>query len=182
MGKPKSSDHIPCIFDYIESNITYKEYLIDELCSQIPSDSDFRDVIEYVLNNKVDFIKENIENIPLYGDDDNLHDFILPTIRRIWSQFFINPPSLLKDKRLELFQLYFNVDWVLNYLVDKINEARYRKPLQMFESMDRSSETCRLISDNYIANIFSKAYNELDVDKKIKELKRDKNINNLLNE
>lgn len=67
MGKPKSSDiDIPCIFDYMESNKTYREYLIDELCTKIPNTSDFRDMIEYVVDHKVDYIKANLDNIDIY--------------------------------------------------------------------------------------------------------------------
>lgn len=183
MGKPKSSDiDIPCIFDYMESNKTYREYLIDELCNKIPNTSDFRDMIEYVVDHKVDYIKANLDNIDIYDDGDNLHDFILPTIRRIWSDFFINPPTLLKDKKLELFKLSFDIDDVLVYLVDKLNQAKQTKPLQIFDSIDKSSETCRLISDNYIATIFQRVYNEKDIDAELIRLKRDKNINKIVNE
>lgn len=179
MGKP-TSEKIPCIFDYMKSNITYKEYLIDELCNNIPLTSDFRDIIEYVVDNKVEYIKDNLDNINIYDDDDNLHDFILPTIRRIWSDFFINPPTLLKDKKLELFKLSFDIDDVVVHLVEKLNQAKIIKPLYIFDNIDRSSETCRLISDNYVASIFQKVYNEKDIDSEIIKLRRDKNINKIV--
>ena len=157
-------------------NASYKEALIDSMCDKKTSNSEFRDIIEYVLNHKLEMFKEF--DRPLYPNDDNITVLILPSIRRVWGNTFITPPQLLKDDKLEIFKLLFDIDEFLKYVLDML-ETKFS--MEVFEYLDRSCELLKLIVDNYIAMNFNIAYNIVDIDSKLKELKRNKKINKIVN-
>lgn len=164
------------IYEMLE-NASYREALIDSICDVSVASSDFRDIIEYVLDYKFDMFKEYDK--PLYEGDDYTTSLILPSIRRVWANTFIEPPTLLKDKKLELYKLLFNIDEFLLYTKVMLNSDFSIEP---FEHIDRSCEVLKMIVDNYIAMNFKIAYNipNDEVDSKIIELKRNKKINNLI--
>jgi hypothetical protein len=98
----------------------------------------------------------------------------------VWGKVYITPPSLLKDNRLRLFELMFDIDDFLDYLVIMIPKSANK--LEAFENLDRSLETCQLIVDNYIASLFHKAYNSKSVNEDIKSLKREIKLKSIMND
>ena len=164
----------------INKNTSYREIILDTLCQGIKNTSEFRDLLEYVIDKKL-YLFEGFEfRGTLYDGDDDLLDLILPTIRRVWGKVFINPPSLLRENRLQLFELLFDIDDFLDYLVLIIPKSSNK--LEIFNNLDRTAETLQLIVDNYIAALFHKAYNSETIDADIKTVTRDKNLKKLIDD
>jgi len=90
-------------------------------------------------------------------EGNHLLEYILPTIRRAYSKFFINPPSILvnsiENKRLELFKLQFNLIEFLTFLSDKY--IKNYEILNDFKNLDKDSEILTLIVEDYIASKIS---------------------------
>lgn len=86
-------------------------------------------------------------------DGVNVLEYILPTVRKVYSKFFINPPSLLNEDRLVLYKLQFNLQEFLIYLKDKF--IKNLNCLDDFEYLDRISEILTLIVDEYVASKIS---------------------------
>ena len=145
-----------------------KEELLDTLESMLKShSSDFRDIIIYVLENKLDLFKE-FEG-PFYEGEDDMLDLILPAITRLYGKYFVTPPTILKSDKLELYQLSFNIDHFIDYFVDII--PKVKNSLVHMENLDRTAETLSLVVDNYIAGQFKYAYNCEDILQEIREVK-----------
>jgi hypothetical protein len=87
---------------------------------------------------------------------------------------------MLREKRLQLFELLFDIDDFLDYLVLILPKTANK--LEMFDSLDRTQETLQLIVDNYIAGLFHQAYNSETLNEDIKAAKRNKNLNNIIND
>lgn len=161
------------IFEMLE-NHSYKEALIDSIC-QGQVTSDFRDMVEYVINEKIILFKDY--DRPLYEGDDNLTALILPSVRRVWGNTYINPPQILKDDRLELYKLMFNIDDYIDYFIDILEKGA---SIESLVYLDRSCEFVRLVVDNYIGRNFQMAYNSTDVKGEISALKRELKINKII--
>lgn len=145
-----------------------KEELLDTLESMLKShSSDFRDIIIYVLENKLDLFKE-FEG-PFYEGEDDMLDLILPAITRLYGKYFVTPPTILKSDKLELYQLSFDIDHFIDYFVDII--PKVKNSLVHMEYLDRTAETLSLVVDNYIAGQFKYAYNCEDILQEIREVK-----------
>jgi len=90
-------------------------------------------------------------------DGDNLLEYILPTIRRAYSKFFINPPAIFtaskENRRLELLRLQFNLIEFLNFLSDKFKKNH--DSLNDFKNLDKDSEILTLIVEDYLASKIS---------------------------
>jgi hypothetical protein len=89
------------------------------------------------------------------SDDDpdgvNLLEYILPSVKRVYSKFFINPPGLLiNNERLDLYKLQFNLEEFLIFLKDKFIENQ--KSLDNFKYLDTNSEILTLIVEDYVAS------------------------------
>lgn len=164
----------------INQNASYREIILDTLCQGIKNTSEFRDVLEYVLDKKI-YLFEGFEfQGTLYVGDDDILDLIMPSIRRVWGKVFITPPSMLREKRLQLFELLFDIDEFLNYLVLILPKSTNK--LEIFDNLDRTQETLQLIVDNYIAGLFHIAYNSETIDHDIKAAKRNKNLKDIIND
>jgi hypothetical protein len=169
----------PSILD-INQNASYREIILDTLCQGIKNASEFRDLLEYVIDKKL-YLFEGFEfKGALYDGDDDLLDLILPAIRRVWGKVYINPPSMLREKRLQLFELLFDIDEFLDYLVLILPKSSNK--LEIFNNLDRTQETLQLIVDNYIAGLFHRAYNSETIDEDMKTATRDKNLKKLIND
>jgi len=114
-------------------------------------------------------------------EGNHLLEYILPTIRRAYSKFFINPPSMLvssvENKRLELFKLQFNLVEFLTFLSEKfINN--YDK-LEDFKNLDTDSEILTLIVEDYIASKISyiSSMHASDIPVEIRDIKISKHLN-----
>jgi hypothetical protein len=113
-------------------------------------------------------------------EGNNLLEYILPSIRRAYSKFFINPPSILvnsiENKRLELFKLQFNLIEFLTFLSDKyINNCEI---LNDFKNLDKDSEILTLIVEDYIASKISYicSINSSDIPSEIRDIKISKHL------
>lgn len=155
------------IFDLREDPML-REELLDTLESMLRSrSSDFRDTISYVLDNKLDLFK-NFDG-PVYEGEDSMLDLILPAITRLYGKYFITPPSILKLEKLELYQLSFDIDHFIDYLIDIL--PKVKNSLAVLESLDRTAETLSLVVDNYVAGRFKYAYECDDILQEIREVK-----------
>ncbi len=154
-----------------------REGLLDTLESMLKShSSDFRDTISYVLDNKLDLFKEF--DGPFYEGEDNILDLILPAITRLYGKYFVTPPTILKYDKLELYQLSFDIDHFIDYLVDII--PKVKNSLNYMEYLDRTVETLSLVVDNYIASQFKYAYDCKDILQEIRDIKLKKITNDKL--
>jgi hypothetical protein len=164
----------------INKNASYREIILDTLCQGIKNTSEFRDLLEYVIDKKL-YLFEGFEfQGNLYDGDDDILDLIMPSIRRVWGKVYITPPSMLREKRLELFELLFDIDDFLDYLVLILPKSANK--LEIFGNLDRTQETLQLIVDNYIAGLFHKSYNSETVDADLKAATRDKNLKRIIND
>jgi hypothetical protein len=166
--------------DRIKSEKQFRETLIDSLCKGIKETSQFRDTIEYVVENRLEQIQQEAEQ--LYEDEDNILFLILPAIRRVWAKVFIETPKIFEmpkvvtqvpgyipDKRLEMYQLIFNIDEFIDYLIDMFNKTK--NLLSDFEHLDKTQETLTLIVDNYIAKLIHNVTSCNDIGQEIRDLK-----------
>jgi hypothetical protein len=160
------------IFD-LRDDPMLREELLDTLESMLKShSSDFRDTISYVLDNKLDLFKDL--DGPVYEGEDNMLDLILPAITRLYGKYFVTPPTILKTDRLELYQLSFDIDHFVDYLLYII--PKVKNSLSYMEYLDRTAETLSLVVDNYVAGQFKYAYNCEDILQEIREVKLKKLI------
>lgn len=108
-------------------------------------------------------------------DGDNLLEYVLPTVRRAYSKFFINPPGILtssiENKRLELFQLQFNLVEFLTFLSEKF--IKNHDKLDDFKNLDTDSEILTLIVEDYISSKISyiASMHTSDIPKEIRDIK-----------
>lgn len=160
------------IFD-LRDDPMLKEELLDTLESMLKShSSDFRDIIIYVLDNKLDLFKK-FEG-PFYEGEDDMLELILPAITRLYGKYFVTPPTILKSDRLYLYQLSFDIDHFIDYFVCII--PKVKNSLIYMEHLDRTAETLSLVVDNYIAGQFKYAYDCEDILEEIREVKLKKLI------
>lgn len=152
----------------------FRSMLVDTLCQGIRLTSDFRDIVDYVIDNKLHLFESNEFSGTFYPEDDDTLDLIFPTIRRVWGKIFVDPPQILKDKKLELFQLLFDIDDFIDYLVDII--PKVKTSLIEFDKLDRVAETLVLIVDNYIAGLLEATRNREDIQQEIRDLRISKTL------
>ncbi len=154
----------------IKDNPHYRDVIIENCCHGLRNSKDLRKILNYVIDNKLDiFEKSELFYNSLYEDDDKITDLILPSIKRLWCNIFINPPQMLKGQKLELFQLSFEIDHFIEYLTNIL--PKVKESLIHFDKLDRTSETLTLIVDNYIAYLFEKSRESKDVIQEIRDLK-----------
>lgn len=158
-------------------NKDYREILIDTLCNGIKNVSEFRDSLEYIIDNKLEMFDDDFFNQYLYEEDkEPIITLILPSFRRAWGKVYSDTPTLFKkrpgDLRLELYQQLFNIDDFLNYLKDMF--LKVKDSLKEFNNLDRTVETLTLIVDNYIAGLIQKVLDSDDINRDIREAKLNK--------
>ena len=83
-------------------------------------------------------------------DGDYPIEYVLPAVRKVFVSFFIQIPPILESdpKRVELFQLQFNLD---EFLVEISNKIKIIERFSDFEHIDKPSTVLQLIVDNYVA-------------------------------
>jgi len=153
-------------------NALFRNGLIKSMLSGISDQNlkhKFEVEVNYIIDNKRGIFKNDLIVGSFYEDDDKMEDLILPAIRRAWSMIFINPPTLFSlksdDKRLELFQLLWDVDQYIDYVIDIVPKVKYS--LKDFENLDRTAQTLELISQNYINGLIDRCRNRNLEDLKI---------------
>jgi hypothetical protein len=108
------------------------------------------------------FFEDEIFTQKKYQSEDNpdghhVLEYLLPTVKKVYINFFINIPTIFKytlpgnfaQNRLELFQLQFNLKELLNYISEK-----YKKNydcLKDFENIDKDTEILTIITEDYLA-------------------------------
>ena len=135
-------------------------------------------IIKDVIDNYHDNFQDDIytKKLPadrLYEDyHDNIISFLIPFLRRVYSKFFIDPPSLIKDKRLELFQLKFNIREIVFFFREKI--IKNLNILDDFENIDRYPAILSIICDDYVSMKVSEIQNIYDIKSNLRDLKIEK--------
>jgi hypothetical protein len=152
----------------------FRSMLVDALCQGIRLTSDFRDIVDYVIDNKLHLFETDEFSGSFYPEDDDTLDLIFPAIRRVWGKVFVDPPVLLKEKKLELFQLLFDIDDFIDYLLDIM--PKVKTSLIEFDKLDRTAETLVLIVDNYIAWLLETTRNREDIQQEIRDLRISKTL------
>lgn len=166
--------------DRVKLDKQFKDSIIDSLSRNITNSDEFFDVINYVIDQKLQMIKESDK---LYDDeDDDFLFLILPAIRRIWAKIYLDTPQIFKmpeivtsvpgyvpDKRLELYQLSFNIDDFFDYMIEMFNKTK--NLLNDFEYLDKTQETLTLIVDNYVAKMINDVTTCDDISQEIRNLK-----------
>ena len=164
----------------IKSDKQFRETIIDSLCYGIKENSKFRDIIDYVIENRLEQIQKETDQ--LYEDEDDILLLILPSVRRVFGKVFVESPKIFEmpkavtqvtgyipDKRLELYQLSFNIDEFIDYLIDMFSKTK--NLLIDFEYLDKTQETLTLIVDNYVAKLINNVTTCDDIPKEIRDLK-----------
>lgn len=161
----------------ISNNKDYKDLLIKDLSIGISNADEFKIYCEYVLDNKIKLFDISEFKESPYDNEDYILDLIMPCFRRVWAKVYIQPPNLFNlnfkdDKRLDLFQSYFNVDEFSDYFISMFKKTK--GCLLDFEYIDRTPQHFSIIVDNYIAFLLKKVM-ESDIEKvntKSKEIKK----------
>lgn len=161
------------IFNFLDitKDERLKKSVIEGLSMGIPIEkiSEYQSLMRYVIDNKSHLFDREEFKGSLFEDDDETLSLILPAVRRVYGKAVLNPPSIFKDKRLQLFILYFDINDFIDYLVDML--LKCHKTLINFEYLDRAAETLTLIVDNYIAKLVRKVRECEDIDIELRDAK-----------
>lgn len=116
------------------------------------------------------------------NENSCLLEYILPSIRKVYSKFFINTPSIFSDGtnalglkhrnfRLELFQLQFELGDFLKFLSEKI--IKNYNCLDDFKNLDVYTELLTLIVEDYVASkiSFVASIGVSDIESEIRNIK-----------
>lgn len=145
-------------------NNLFKDGLVKTMVSGVNDPSlreSFQNELNQFLDKRSDIFENDLFLGCLYVDDDKIEDLILPSIRRAWASVFIQPPSLFSfksddqyNRRGELFQLLWNIDEFIDYLLEIL--PKVKDTLKEFEFLDKTAQTLELIVQNYINSLIDK--------------------------
>lgn len=153
----------------IRDDIEYRTLVIDSVCSGIKNPETLKQIINYFLDTKLHLFEGEIYSGSFYENDDQFLDLVIPSIRRVWAKFFVNPPEILTDTQKELYKLSFDIDDFTDYLIKIIPNVK--TSLLQFDELDRTSETLTLIVDNYVAKQIRICLESDDVFRDIRNIK-----------
>lgn len=157
-----------------------RQSIIDALCIGITNTSEFIDEVDYIINDLIPKYKSEIEGL-LYDDGDKLINLILPSFRRVWSKIYIDTPTIFEmgfkhdENSLKLYQLLFNTDNFIEFLVDKLNSTR--NCLDGFDNIDKGLTHLTIVVDDYLGYLLKRVDDCKDVKADIRKIKIN-NINN----
>jgi hypothetical protein len=100
---------------------------------------------------------------------DNILSLVIPFIRKVYSKFFINIPSLFSDGRLKIFQYKFNLNEIVPFFKDKISKNLHI--LDDFENIDRYSNILSIICEDFVAMKISEVQEISDIKSTLRDLK-----------
>ena len=153
----------------------FRKLMIDALTNGLGDKRQlFIDILEYVVDKKLHLFESVEFEGTMYEEEDKMIDLILPCVRRIFAEVFFNPPTLFKEKRLEYFQLLFDIDEFVDYFI--VIVPKMKKSLELLESLDRTSKTLELIVDNYVAHLVERTRGREDIVADIRDLKIKKTL------
>lgn len=163
--------------DYKSLKDLDNEYIYSALLSGLNDTIDFENL--KTLYNEATQIHYKLFDDPIFyvENDDNQKpiEYILPTIRKAYHLFFIEPPMLLnsdfKRSHLELFQLQFNLKEFLEFISKKY--ITNHKCLDDFKNLDNISEILSLAVNDYLSEKLS-YINNISKSDILKELRDDK--------
>jgi len=165
------------------------ENVYKSLCGGINNPEDVKhllDLYKDATNLHYDLFTDPIFFEKKEPDSSSIIEYILPTIRRAYSKFFINTPSIfinvsnygsqIKNHRLELYQLQFNLREFLEFLSNKFIK-NYDK-LNDFENLDTNSEILTLIVEDYIGSKVSyvSSVPSDEIQKEIRDIKLSRHL------
>lgn len=164
----------------IKNDLKFRKSIIDALSYGIDGVMiiDFTKILNYVIDDKWNLFESKLKGKTIDGEDD-IQDLILPSIRRVYAYVFITPPEIFKNhpsdikghasKRMQLFQLSFDIDEFVDYLIDMM--IKNGNILSNFLYLDRTATILSLIVDNYIAELVDKVRNCDDFDSELRDVK-----------
>lgn len=133
------------------------EILYSALCGGISNPEDvkhLKDLFKDATTLHYDLFTDPIFFEKKDTDSNIVIEYVLPTLKRAYSKFFINTPGIfstsIHQNRLELYQLQFNLREFLEFLSNKFLK-NYDK-LNDFENLDTNSEILTLIVEDYIGS------------------------------
>lgn len=139
----------------LRNNEHYKSALVNSLCGGLDDVEKFKQIINYVIDYKSELFNICELEGTLYDGEDDVLDLVLPSIRRVYGKVFMEPPTLLKERRLELFQEYFDIDEFIEYMI--LMMIKTKNCLYEFKNLDRTVDTLTLIVDNYVSGLVEKS-------------------------
>ena len=177
----------------IKNDVQYRNSILSSITNSFPSKSDgskidglehLKGLLNYTIDNS-DMFDVDVLKGSIYDGDDDILDLVLPSVARVYNKIFTKPPPLFiqnhdDGSRLKLFQLYFDIDGYLLYLIDMLEKSK--DSLRCFDNLDRSAETVSLIVDNYISGLVVKVLDSYDINADIKMLERDRKIDDIIND
>jgi hypothetical protein len=122
------------------------------------------------------------------SDEHSVIEYILPTIKRAYSKFYIKVPGVFElqnnskmdtkyqKRRLELFQLQFDLKDFLTFLSLKFKSNC--DILEDFKNLDKESEILTLIVEDYIVSKirFVSSVNFSDIEREIRSIKLERHL------
>jgi hypothetical protein len=171
-------------FFTIHKDENYKNALIDALTGGIPDEylEYYEMTLNYIIEEKYHLFDTPEFEGSMYESEDEILDLILPSVRRVFAKVFIDPPKIFQtlpeikaikgyvpDGRLELFQLHYNIDEFIEYLIDYLISSR--NCLEKFQYIDKTSTTLEIIVDNYIGKLVKLVLESNDIKEDIRDLK-----------
>lgn len=122
-----------------------------------------REQIQKDLEHLIDERRKLFKEGPLSGymheiDEDSTEEFLVRCVYEAWESMVLNPPGLFcinpGDTRREMLSLMWDVD----HFLDTISEwaADSDGLLDSFNHLDKTSETMRLITQNYVNMMIKK--------------------------
>ena len=154
------------LYDILKRDDSRENYIDSQQVGALRN-SDIKDIMDYVTTKRIDIFDKL--NFHLYDNEDKISELILPCVIKTYGKFHITPSNLLKDKKLELYKLLFDVDELINVLIDYINKMK--DSLEHLSYIDRTCELLSLIVENYVSWKFQLAYNCENVDKELRDIK-----------
>ena len=84
----------------LKTDPDFRSLLVDTLCQGIRLSSDFRDILDYVIDKKLHLFEDEAFFGSFYPEDDKTLDLIFPAIRRAWAKVFVDPPAQRQEVRI----------------------------------------------------------------------------------
>lgn len=162
------------------------DYIYTALCSGISDKNDVNhlfDLFKDATNLHYDLFTDSIFFEKKDPESNSIIEYILPTIRRVYYNFFINVPGIFSSTtgevnslRLELYQLQFNLREFLQFLSSKF--LKNHDKLNDFENIDVTSEILTLIVEDYIGSKVSyiSSISIDEIQKEIRDIKLSKHL------
>lgn len=141
----------------------------------------FIDVLKDAIQNHYHIFDDDVFdkciNVENFNQIPNIRSYVVPSIKRIFYEFFLNPNRFLSDSdhlkntdektrekviesmngRNEFFKLQFNLEEFLIFMAEGVKN-NYTM-FDNFNNIDRTQTLMELICDEYIGDKYNKSYN-----------------------